>query len=54
MEDLRERLGRLELSEYLEVFVANGFDTWEEVLNITELDLYALGAPHEKPALTSK
>ncbi|KAF2474524.1 uncharacterized protein BDR25DRAFT_215413 [Lindgomyces ingoldianus] len=42
MSDLGERLERLGLSQYLEVFVAEGFDTWETVLDITESDLNAL------------
>jgi hypothetical protein len=54
MDDLEERLGRLGLFQYFEVFVAEGFDTWETVLGITESDLYALGAPHDRLALTSK
>ncbi|OCL08955.1 hypothetical protein AOQ84DRAFT_31351 [Glonium stellatum] len=39
MNDLGERLERLGLSQYLEVFVAEGFDSWETVLDITESDL---------------
>jgi hypothetical protein len=39
MVDLAEELERLGLSEYLEVLVAQGFDTWETVLDITESDL---------------
>lgn len=39
MANLREELERLGLSEYLEAFVAEGFDTWEAVLDITESDL---------------
>jgi len=31
---------RLQLSAYIDVFVENGFDTWEDVLDITESDLY--------------
>lgn len=41
MSDLRERLARLGLSQYHEVFTAEGFDTWETVLDITESDLCA-------------
>lgn len=37
--DLRERLARLGLAQYSEVFVTEGFDTWETVLDITESDL---------------
>jgi hypothetical protein len=39
MSDLKQRLARLGLSEYLEAFIAEGFDTWETVLDITESDL---------------
>jgi hypothetical protein len=39
MSDLGERLERLGLSQYFEVLVAEGFDTWETVLDITESDL---------------
>lgn len=39
MSDLGERLERLGLSQYLEVFVSEGFDSWETVLDITESDL---------------
>ncbi|ORY16308.1 hypothetical protein BCR34DRAFT_121136 [Clohesyomyces aquaticus] len=42
MSELRDRLERLGLSQYFEVFVAEGFDTWEIVLDITESDLNAL------------
>jgi hypothetical protein len=39
MSDLRQRLARLGLSQYLETFTAEGFDTWDTVLDITESDL---------------
>jgi len=39
MSDLRQRLARLGLSQYLEVFTSEGFDTWDTVLDITESDL---------------
>jgi hypothetical protein len=39
MADLAEELERLGLSEYLEILVAEGFDAWETVLDITESDL---------------
>ncbi|KAF2259831.1 hypothetical protein CC78DRAFT_585511 [Lojkania enalia] len=42
MSDLGERMERLGLSQYLERFVAEGFDTWETVLDITESDLNSL------------
>jgi hypothetical protein len=39
MTTLSERLERLGLSQYLEIFTAEGFDTWETVLDVTESDL---------------
>jgi hypothetical protein len=39
MNDLRGRLERLGLSQYLDAFVAEGFDSWETLLDITESDL---------------
>lgn len=42
MSDLGARLERLGLAQYLEVFVSEGFDTWETVLDITESDLSSL------------
>ncbi|OAL06761.1 hypothetical protein IQ06DRAFT_3492 [Phaeosphaeriaceae sp. SRC1lsM3a] len=42
MSDLRQRLARLGLSQYVEVFTAEGFDTWDTVLDITESDLSLL------------
>ncbi|KAF1945440.1 hypothetical protein EJ02DRAFT_44340 [Clathrospora elynae] len=39
MSDLRDRLARLGLSQYYDVFAAEGFDTWDTVLDITESDL---------------
>jgi hypothetical protein len=39
MSDLKERLTRLGLAQYFEVFATEGFDTWETVLDITESDL---------------
>jgi hypothetical protein len=40
MSDLKDRLARLGLSQYHQIFAAEGFDTWETVLDITESDLY--------------
>lgn len=37
--ELKERLARLGLAQYSEVFVTEGFDSWETVLDITESDL---------------
>ncbi|KAL1643495.1 hypothetical protein SLS58_004855 [Diplodia intermedia] len=42
MTDLRQKLEQLGLSQYLEVFVTEGFDTWETVLDIRESDLDSL------------
>ncbi|KAF2785589.1 hypothetical protein K505DRAFT_369017 [Melanomma pulvis-pyrius CBS 109.77] len=42
MSDLGVHLERLGLSQYLEALVAEGFDTWETVLDITESDLNSL------------
>jgi hypothetical protein len=39
MASLHEKLQHLGLSQYLEGFVAEGFDTWETLLDITESDL---------------
>jgi hypothetical protein len=39
MSDLASRLERLGLARYAEGLAAEGFDTWEMVLNITESDL---------------
>jgi hypothetical protein len=39
MSDLKQRLAHLGLSQYVEVFTAEGFDTWETILDITESDL---------------
>ncbi|KAK0650103.1 Non-histone chromosomal protein 6 [Lasiodiplodia hormozganensis] len=42
MTDLRQKLEQLGLSQYLDVFVTEGFDTWETVLDIRESDLDSL------------
>ncbi|KAF2456635.1 hypothetical protein BDY21DRAFT_386116 [Lineolata rhizophorae] len=42
MSELEGRLAQLGLSQYLEAFVSEGFDTWDTVLDITESDLYKL------------
>jgi hypothetical protein len=39
MSDLKKRLENLGLSQYFDIFVAEGFDTWETILDITESDL---------------
>ncbi|KAI9752497.1 MAG: hypothetical protein M1815_000457 [Lichina confinis] len=43
MTRLEPVLERLALVEYLDAFVAEGFDTWETLQDITEADLDALG-----------
>lgn len=40
MNDLGARLERLGLSQYLQSFVGEGFDTWDTILDITESDLF--------------
>lgn len=40
MHDLGVRLERLGLSQYLQSFISEGFDTWDTILDITESDLY--------------
>lgn len=39
MTDLEQVLQRLGLQQYLEVFVAEGFDTWVALSDIQESDL---------------
>lgn len=39
MNELSDVLARLGLSQYLESFIEEGFETWETVLDITESDL---------------
>lgn len=39
---MEERLQRLGLAEYSDRLFAEGFDTWEILLEITESDLYVL------------
>jgi len=41
--DLESVFEELGISQYLETFVDQGFDTWETILDITESDLDALG-----------
>lgn len=40
---LDEIFGELGISQYLDAFVDQGFDTWETILDITESDLDVLG-----------
>lgn len=39
MNHLGVRLERLGLSQYLQSFISEGFDTWDTILDITESDL---------------
>ncbi|KAF2844156.1 hypothetical protein T440DRAFT_527147 [Plenodomus tracheiphilus IPT5] len=43
MRDLEDRLARLGLNQYCQVFADEGFDNWEVLLDITECDLNHLG-----------
>ncbi|PGG97230.1 hypothetical protein GX51_07429 [Blastomyces parvus] len=43
MEVLRMVFEELEMTQYLPGFIGNGFETWEDVLEITEVDLEVLG-----------
>ncbi|KAI1457388.1 hypothetical protein F4805DRAFT_475087 [Annulohypoxylon moriforme] len=43
MNSLEIIFGELGISQYLEAFVDQGFDSWETILDITESDLDALG-----------
>jgi len=49
MSDLKDRLARLGLSQYHQVLAAEGFDTWETVLDITESDLCVSPNPSHPP-----
>lgn len=40
MTELGLILSRLDLHQYLDKFVSEGFDTWETLSEITEADLY--------------
>ncbi|KLU87744.1 hypothetical protein MAPG_06737 [Magnaporthiopsis poae ATCC 64411] len=42
-QSLGEIFGELGISQYLDAFVDQGFDTWDTILDITESDLDALG-----------
>jgi hypothetical protein len=39
MADLECTMLQLNLDQYLDVFIAEGFDSWQTVLDITEADL---------------
>ena len=43
MEDVATLLHRFGMSEYTDRFLAEGFDTWDVVRDITEADLAFLG-----------
>ena len=40
--NLKTSLERIGLSQYYESFVAEAFDTWDVVMDITEADLYVI------------
>ncbi|AEO53511.1 hypothetical protein MYCTH_2294934 [Thermothelomyces thermophilus ATCC 42464] len=42
-QSLKAIFGELGISQYLDAFLEQGFDTWETILDITESDLDALG-----------
>jgi hypothetical protein len=42
MADVKTLLGRLGMSEYIAPFCAEGFDTWEAIMDIAEADLTSL------------
>ena len=42
MNFLETVFGELGITQYLGVFIDQGFDSWETILDITESDLYAL------------
>lgn len=60
---LEDELEELQLSQYYEAFVDQGFDTWETILDITESDLYvssprfwhcrSLNVHHTNPLVTA-
>lgn len=52
MTDIQPILQRLGLERYYEAFLAEGFDTWETVLDIQENDLYVLVKPRDIIKLT--
>lgn len=45
-------LRRLNLLQYLNVFVDEGFETWDDVFHIIEDDLYDLSSQHLSKRLT--
>lgn len=52
MSDFREALGRIGLSQYLQCFTDEGFDTWDTLMDITESDLYVHGINLSSSRLT--
>ena len=49
MAELAEIFDELDLAQYLNSFLEQGFDTWDTILDITEPDLCVLGhhlSPH--------
>ena len=43
MTELAKTFDELDLAQYLDSFLEQGFDTWDTILDITEPDLYMLG-----------
>jgi hypothetical protein len=43
--------GELGITQYLDAFLEQGFDTWETILDITESDLYVPAMPVRMPVL---
>ena len=52
MADTQTVLQRLGIHQYYDVFLAEGFDTWETVMDIQENDLYVLAKPADIKILT--
>jgi hypothetical protein len=40
MTDLEDTFVELGISQYLDVFIEHGFDTWDAIVDITESDLW--------------
>lgn len=40
--------GELGITQYLDSFLEQGFDTWETILDITESDLYVKKTPGKR------
>lgn len=51
MTELAKTFDDLDLAQYLDSFLEQGFDTWDTILDITESDLYVLGHQFSSLAL---